>query len=66
MNWASRRTSATDHYLEVLETYPDGSELVAMGVVISPALPEVEVRLSVIVGGVIFDDGSIRKFIQPV
>ena len=53
--------SGIDTYTKVLEAYPDGSELVEMLLVMSPVMPDVTVELDIIVGGVIFDDGTTTK-----
>lgn len=45
----------------VLEKYEDGTDLIQMGVVMSPALPDVAVELKLIVGGVVFEDGAVVK-----
>jgi regulation of enolase protein 1 (concanavalin A-like superfamily) len=45
----------------VLRTYEDGTELIEMGVVLSPLLPPVTVELKLIVGGVIFEDGTVIR-----
>ncbi len=44
-----------------LETYEDGSELVEMGLILSPMRPELTVRVDLHVGGVVFEDGTITK-----
>jgi hypothetical protein len=55
---------APDTYNRVLETYADGSRLVETLVMLSPvltALPDVKVKLRVVVGGVTFEDGSTYR-----
>ena len=42
-------------------TYTDGSELVEMGLVLSPVRSQVTVHIEVHAGGVIFDDGTTVK-----
>ncbi len=59
-----RLYAGTDVYLRVLENYEDGSQLVAMGLVLSPVRPPVSVRVQIIVGGIIFDDGTITKILH--
>jgi len=44
-----------------IETYDDGSELVEMGLVMSPLRANLTVRIDVLVGGVIFDDGTLTR-----
>jgi len=53
--------SAGDTTLRVREQYPDGSDLYEMCTVSSPVLADVQVRMHVIVGGVVFEDGSLAQ-----
>jgi hypothetical protein len=48
-------------YVKVLQVYPDGSQLVEMMVIVSPMPADLLLRLDVIVGGVVFDDGTTTK-----
>jgi hypothetical protein len=48
-------------YLRRTEKYADGSELIEMGLVLSPVLPGVTVRVQTHAGGVTFDDGTVLK-----
>jgi hypothetical protein len=48
-------------YLKVAESYSDGSQLIEMGLVISPVVPTTKVRLRILTGGVVFDDGTVVK-----
>jgi hypothetical protein len=48
-------------YLKVLQTYEDGSQLVEMLLVLDPVPSDITVRLDVIVGGVMFEDGTTSK-----
>jgi hypothetical protein len=57
--------SSTDTYTKVVQTYPDGSQLVETLLVLNPVLPDLTVRLDVIVGGVVFDDGTTTKILTP-
>jgi len=52
---------ANDTYARVVETYEDGSTLVEILLVESPVIPDVSARLDVIVGGVMFEDGTLNK-----
>lgn len=52
---------AGDTYLRIVERYPDGSQLVEMQLVMSPVLPDLTVELDTIVGGVMFEDGTVTK-----
>jgi hypothetical protein len=54
--WSGKET-----YLRTVQTYPDQSELVEMMMILSPLLPDVQVRMDLIVGGVVFEDGTITK-----
>ncbi len=53
--------SADQTDFEVTKTYADGTDLIEMGLVASPALPEVQVQVALVVGGVVFDDGTVVK-----
>lgn len=46
------------------QEYDDGSRLVETAVVQNRLFPDVQVTLDIIVGGVMFDDGSLRKTLQ--
>jgi hypothetical protein len=59
--WTDNQT-----YVNILQVYPDGSQLVEMLLVLSPVLSDVNVELDVIVGGVMFDDGTTTKILTPV
>lgn len=56
-----RFSGARDTYMQVVESYDDGSKLVEMLLIQSPVVPDVTVRLKVIVGGVMFEDGTTDK-----
>jgi len=45
----------------IVQEYPDGSQLVEMGIVMSPLEPNVIINIRLIVGGVMFEDGTIEK-----
>ena len=52
--------------VRVLERYPDGSELIEMGLVISPARSNVVVKVEIHAAGILFDDGTtIRSLGAP-
>lgn len=53
--------SAGSTYVRVLQTYPDGSQLIETLIIVSPMPADLSVQLDVIVGGVTFDDGSTSK-----
>jgi hypothetical protein len=53
--------SGSQTYTRVIQTYPDGSELVEMLLICSPVLPDVTFELDTIVGGITFDDGTTTK-----
>ena len=58
---ASASSPAADTYVDAIHTFPDGSTLIESGLVLSPVLPQVTVRLEIVVGGVTFDDGTLVK-----
>jgi hypothetical protein len=47
--------------VQVVRTYEDGSQLIEMGLVMSPVRAEVTVKVRLIVAGVMFEDGTIEK-----
>ena len=47
----------------VERTYRDGSKSIVTEILASPVLPDVTLRLDIIVGGVTFDDGTITKIL---
>lgn len=49
----------------VVETSEDGTELIEMGLVLSPVLPEVSVHVKLVVGGVVFEEGTVTKVYYP-
>ena len=53
--------AAPDTHNQVIETYSDASRLVETMVILSPVLPDITVRVRIIVGGVTFDDGTTYK-----
>jgi hypothetical protein len=58
--WSAGTTGA-----KVIQVYSDGSQLVETREVLSPVLPDLTVRLDVLVGGVTFDDGTTSKTLAP-
>ncbi len=56
-----RLYSSSQVYLRVIETAKDGTQLIEMGLVLSPVLAQVSVRIQILVAGVIFDDGTLVK-----
>jgi hypothetical protein len=52
---------SSETYVNVLQTYPDGSKLVETMEVLSPVLPDITVQILVLVGGVTFEDGTTFK-----
>ena len=56
-----RLSSGTDTDFEIIDRYDDGTDLIEMGLVLSPVLPEVAVEIKLIVGGVVFEDGNGLK-----
>lgn len=56
-----RLLSGLETNFQITETYPDGTDAIEMGVVMSPVLPAVQVEIKLIVGGVVFEDGTVLK-----
>jgi hypothetical protein len=61
-----RLFSSSDTHFEVVETYEDGTELIEMGLVLSPVLPGVEIEVKLIVGGVVFENGTVIRRLRAV
>lgn len=53
--------STTETYTEYVLVYENGDKLVETLVVMEPVLPEVTVRLKIVVAGVTFEDGTVVK-----
>lgn len=53
--------TANETYVRRVAKHDDGSETIAIGLVASPLPHDAELRLTVIVGGVTFEDGTISK-----
>jgi len=51
-------------YVTVVNVSESGDRLVETAMLISPPQPDVDVKLQIIVGGVVFDDGSTVKIIH--
>jgi hypothetical protein len=60
-----RLYSAGETDFEVVQTLEDGTQRIAMGLVLTPVLPQPRVEVSLVVGGVVFVDGTVVKSIQP-
>ncbi|MGA2661306.1 MAG: PA14 domain-containing protein [Verrucomicrobiota bacterium] len=56
-----RLFAEAETYVDAVQTFPDGSTLIESGLVLSPLLPQVGVRVEILVGGVTFDDGTLVK-----
>jgi hypothetical protein len=56
---------APDTYLRLMDTYPDGSQLIETAFVIHPSPPGLTVEVKIIVSGVTFDDGTATKTLTP-
>ncbi|MFA6568774.1 MAG: PA14 domain-containing protein [Victivallales bacterium] len=56
-------TLATYSYLDVVESYADGSIMVESQICLSTVPPDFRVHLRIFVGGVTFDDGTIERWV---
>ena len=54
--WSGNETG-----LKRIHTYEDGSELIEMELIVSPLPSQINVRVSVEVGGVLFEDGTLLQ-----
>lgn len=52
-------------YYHVAQTYPDGSQLVEVSLLLGAMTDEMSVRLTIFVAGVTFEDGTRTKTLQP-
>jgi len=53
--------SSLNSNISVINTLEDGTQLIEMGLVLSPLLPAVRIDIELIVGGVVFEDGTVSK-----
>jgi hypothetical protein len=60
-----RLDSGMETDFAIIEELTEGSQLIEMGIVASPLLPQVRLEVCLIVGGVLFDDGTVVKEIDP-
>ncbi|MGD0258503.1 MAG: immunoglobulin domain-containing protein [Verrucomicrobiota bacterium] len=56
---------AADTYLRLIDTNPDGSQLIETAFVVYPLPPGLTVEVKIIVSGVTFDDGTVTKTLTP-
>jgi hypothetical protein len=59
-----RLFNSAETYLNHIEAYQDGSQLIEAAYILSPILPEVVVELKVLAGGVTFDDGTVSRTLR--
>ena len=57
--------SSGETYVACEEHYEDGTRLYEMPIIVSPVLPDTEVRVRIFVAGVLFDDGTTEKRLRP-
>jgi hypothetical protein len=60
-----RSSVAPDTYLRLIETNPDGSQLIETAFVIHPLPPGLTVTANIIVSGVTFEDGTVTRTLTP-
>jgi hypothetical protein len=56
-----RLYNTLDTYLRQIEVHSDGSQLIEAGFILSPVPPQVNVDVQVLVSGVTFSDGTLKK-----
>jgi hypothetical protein len=56
-----RLFAEAETYVDPIQQFADGSTLIESGLVLSPLLPNLRVRIEIVVGGVTFDDGTLVK-----
>lgn len=60
-----RSSVAPDTYLRLIDTHPDGSQLIETAFIIHPLPSTLTVLARIIVSGVTFDDGTLSKTLGP-
>jgi hypothetical protein len=60
-----RLFTTRDTYARRIDILPDGTYLVEILLILSPVVEDVRVNVRVIVGGIVFDDGTIEKVLGP-
>ena len=60
-----RLFSSWETYARVVDTLPDGTKVVEMMMILSPVPEDVRVRLEIFVGGILFDDGTLERWLEP-
>jgi hypothetical protein len=56
-----RAATVSDTAMDVLQVYPDGSQLIGVPVIVSPLTDDTRVEIEIFVQGVTFEDGTIVK-----
>lgn len=59
-----RLFSTWETYSEVVDTLPDRTKLVETMMILSPVPQDVRVKIRITVGGILFDDGSIERWLS--
>src|SRR5690606_21442848 len=57
--------SSWETYATVVETLPDGSKVVEIMMVVSPVPDDIRIFVEIYVGGILFEDGTIERWILP-
>ncbi len=55
--------STSSTYVQVVQTLPDGTRIVETPVIFDYFIPGIEIRLSIFVAGVLFEDGTTEKIL---
>ena len=58
-----RLFNCQETWLDVIQNFPDGSQLIEAGFIMSPVNKNVQIKLKIIVSGVTFQDGTLVKTI---
>lgn len=56
--------SCNETDIEVMNVLPDGTEEISMTVVLSPVLADVVIDIRLVVGGVVFNDGTVTRLLS--
>lgn len=58
-----RVATVSDTALDLLQVYPDGSQLIGVPIIVSPLTDDTRVEVEIFVQGVTFEDGTIVKIL---
>lgn len=60
-----RLFSSWETYATIVDVMPDGTRLVEVMMILSPVPEDVKIHLKIFVGGILFDDGTLERWLLP-